>query len=238
MAYVIVTNIVCTAAARALFPTATPQLTHANANVSSSSSSSSSSQSAHDGGGGVGGDSTVAGGAEPVGRAAWFGVTAGAVALCFLLSNMLPFLADLMAVISAVCALATTYVVLARSLPRLSLLVLSCSSTYSRLTPFWCPSRFSSGWLSTKPTTRYVFPCAFALLLLGEGEGGGGGERKQQQQQQQQQQRQLLRMPGWERLLCKVVVVLALVMSVLGVYAALVDIAKQMGKQSRSAFSC
>ena len=88
----------------------------------------------------------------------------------------------------------------------------------------------------TKPTTRYVFPCAFALLLLGEGEGGGGGVRKQQQQQLQQQQ--LLRMPGWERLLCKVVVVLALMMSVLGVYAALVDIAKQMGKQSLSAFSC
>ena len=43
------------------------------------------------------------------GRTLWLFVTLGLVMACFVLSNAVPFLADLMAVISAVCALATTY---------------------------------------------------------------------------------------------------------------------------------
>ena len=109
--------------------------------------------------------------ASAKGRALWATVTTAAMLCSFVLSNAVPFLADLMAVISAVCALATTY----------------------------------------------VFPAVFALLLLNDGNGS---------------------MSALEQRGCKALVVVALVLSVLGVYAALADIAGQMGQQSRSAFSC
>ena len=101
-------------------------------------------------------------------RLPWFAVTLFTVALCFVVSNLIPFLTDLMGFIGASCGMFTTY----------------------------------------------IFPCVFSLKLL----------------------RHELSPAGV--LAIKLVTVLALIVSGVGVYGTVADIVQNVRHESMGVFTC